>query len=298
MRFPRGPLGLDAFMIGAVAVLGGLGALGAWRGGFGLELSSAWPVLGGCAALGALRVAYERRDPNLRALLRSALWSIALSNAYLVPMYAVTRLGRPLGDGWLRAADGWLGVDVVAIAAWVRATPWLARGAALAYESLQPLCMASVLLTTLTGQGRRAERGVLSLVLASFFTLLVHGAAPAVGPWVGGGVALPEQSSMEEVLRAIRAGWGFTIDLARPDPLVAFPSWHVILAVLCGAALAGVRRLAPLAALWSALIAISTVLTGWHYAVDVLGALATSAAAYWGSGRLQRWLESAEPGGL
>lgn len=279
----------DAFSACAVAtlgVLGGAAALG--PGGFRLQAGSATPVLFGCAALGVLRVVYERRDPKLRALLGVALWAIALSNAYLLPMYALARLGGPLRDDLFRAMDHAIGVDVPSLAAWVRARPGAARAAVWVYDSLQPFCLVTLLVSTLSGQARRAERGVLALVLASALTLALHGLLPAVGPWSGGVAPEAAQAATSEAYRVIRSGAPFVIDLASPDPLVAFPSWHVILAVLCAAVLAGVRPLRPVAAAWAALITLSTLLTGWHYAVDVLGALVAAALAFRGAAALQR----------
>jgi membrane-associated phospholipid phosphatase len=55
--------------------------------------------------------------------------------------------------------------------------------------------------------------------------------------------------------------------------IVSFPSYHVVLANLSALALSSVRRLRAVAWLLAALVCVSTVLTGWHYGVDVLGGL-------------------------
>jgi membrane-associated phospholipid phosphatase len=47
----------------------------------------------------------------------------------------------------------------------------------------------------------------------------------------------------------------------------------VVLANLSALALSSVRRLRAVAWLLAALVCVSTVLTGWHYGVDVLGGL-------------------------
>jgi hypothetical protein len=63
--------------------------------------------------------------------------------------------------------------------------------------------------------------------------------------------------------------------------IVSFPSFHVILAVLSAVALNGVPRVRRWAWALATLTSISTITTGWHYGVDVLGGLAVSLAASW-----------------
>jgi membrane-associated phospholipid phosphatase len=68
--------------------------------------------------------------------------------------------------------------------------------------------------------------------------------------------------------------------------MICFPSFHVIWAILCVAALWGYRFLRIPVALLAAMIILSTVTTGWHYFIDVLGgvviaALSLSAARYY-----------------
>lgn len=295
MRLWRGPAGFDALLACAVALLLAAGSLGLALGRFQVPLSPALPALGGCALLGLLRIFYERRDPKLRALLSVALWAIALSNAYLLPMYALARLGGPLRDDLLAAADRALGLDIPALVRWTRSRPWATQTAQFAYDSLQPMCLLTLVVSTLAGQEKRARQGVLALAIASFLTLAAHGLAPAAGPWTSGlAPPTPDQAATSEAYRLLRSASPFVVDLSRPDPLVAFPSWHALLAALCAAVLASVRPLAPLAALWGAGIILSTLFTGWHYGVDVLGALATAAIAYHGAARVAGRLAQAD----
>lgn len=271
---------LDAVAGAATVAMVGLGAIGMRATGLRIQMETAAPVLLGCLALGALLIAYRKRDPKLRAMLRFSLWGVALSNAYLLPMYALSRLGRPLADGWLQAADAAIGLDIGHLARWTRAQPQLMSAAVWVYDSLQPFCLVAVVGSTLSGHTRRAERAVLALVVASALTLLVHGLWPAIGPWVHDSTWADEgQRATSAAYASLRSGRPYEIDLSRPDALVAFPSWHVILAVLCAASLPASRQIASLAWLWAGAIALSTLLTGWHYAMDVLGALVTAALA-------------------
>ena len=54
---------------------------------------------------------------------------------------------------------------------------------------------------------------------------------------------------------------------------MSFPSFHVALAILAAIALSSIRRLRIWVWGLTALICVSTLTTGWHYAIDVLGGL-------------------------
>ncbi len=62
--------------------------------------------------------------------------------------------------------------------------------------------------------------------------------------------------------------------------VVAFPSFHVILAVLSVIALWNLRWLRWPAFAFGTAICISTMTTGWHYAIDVIGGLAVTYLVY------------------
>ena len=55
--------------------------------------------------------------------------------------------------------------------------------------------------------------------------------------------------------------------------MVCFPSFHVAWAIFFVAALWGFRWLRIPAVIVSAMVILSTMTTGWHYFVDVLGGI-------------------------
>jgi membrane-associated phospholipid phosphatase len=75
----------------------------------------------------------------------------------------------------------------------------------------------------------------------------------------------------------------YAIDPNYSSSLIAFPSFHVIMAVLSAVALWSVRRARIPAAVLCGLIVCSTVATGWHYVVDVLAGIVFAALAHAGA---------------
>ena len=63
------------------------------------------------------------------------------------------------------------------------------------------------------------------------------------------------------------------------EGIVAFPSFHTILAILSTRALWGIGKLRVFSAALCVAICISTVATGWHYVIDVFAGIAVATVA-------------------
>jgi membrane-associated phospholipid phosphatase len=114
----------------------------------------------------------------------------------------------------------------------------------------------------------------ISLVLTlGFFSLW-----PAIGPWtVEAFNPGKTQAQVGTYLLSLKSQ-------AVPDGpelagIVAFPSFHVVLAILATRALWGIAKLRPFCAALCLAICISTVATGWHYFVDVFAGIAVAAVS-------------------
>lgn len=254
-----------------------------------IEPKSLAPIGGGLAVLGALLAVYRRLDraPRIQDTLEGALWGIALSNLFYVPMYALVRLPRPLADDALARADRALGVDVASLVAFGLRHPGLARLLAGIYDSMTLVCVLALVVPPLLGRAAWTAELLLALVLAIAQSLVLLALVQGVGPWVHGGFSPSSvQVSCEDAMKAMKTGGVYRIDLGAPDPLVVFPSWHVILALLAGFALARHRRVRPFAIAWSIGTVLSTLTTGWHYLVDVLGGIAVAVVSIYAAHRL------------
>lgn len=262
-------------------------ALGAFALAFpalGLRVipASALGTLGGTAALSLMLLYYRRRDePRIKDTLRIMLWAIALSSLYVFPMYVAARRDVPLRDDLLAAADAQLGFDAGAFVTWVRARPSLARFFAESYDSLRLVSIVALMAPPLAARTQRAKELCVALAVTVSVTLSISWGLQAIGPWVVHDIKPTSlQEACARAFRLLKGPNAYTVDLSLPDPLIAFPSWHVILAVLASITLARLPWIAPLAILWGASVVVSTLATGWHYLIDVLGGLLVSALGY------------------
>ena len=127
------------------------------------------------------------------------------------------------------------------------------------------------------GKVKQAREFVLANLVAFAIGMPLFALLPAVGPWSYYHLTPdPGQAFC----------WSQLLQLRLPGPymfheqaagVVCFPSFHVIWAILCAAALWGFRPTRIPVALLSAMIVASTLTTGWHYFSDVLGGIAVAA---------------------
>jgi hypothetical protein len=195
---------------------------------------------------------------RLAAALAAGAWVIWSGAASAPVSYAAVRTG-PLWDARLAAFDAVLGVG----GPWPG--PW-----PLVYDLLPPLSVLAVLLLPGVGQLRRARVAVAAYAASFWLSLPFMLAAAAEGPWSHGGVPTPAQAAYVEVFRQLRAPGEFRFDTAEILGVVTFPSYHALLAVLAGYALARVRFVGAPAALLAGGIVLATVGTGWHYLGDTI----------------------------
>ncbi|HEY6462488.1 MAG TPA: phosphatase PAP2 family protein, partial [Polyangiaceae bacterium] len=241
MRLAASPDAIVARWLGIVVLAFAATALTYRARGLALEPRGLLGIAVGEGALLVLQAyAALRKLARVQDVARWAFWGVLVSTLYAVPMYALAHRAVAFHDEGLRHADAWLGVDVAAIAHWVRARPWADGASLAAYESLPLGCIAALVVPSLVGAPEATRTMLAALGLASVLTLAAYGVFRGIGPWVGYAGLAPtaEQGACAEICRALASGAPFVVDVQRPDPLIAFPSWHTILAALSAAALA------------------------------------------------------------
>jgi membrane-associated phospholipid phosphatase len=187
---------------------------------------------------------------------------------------------RPLADVKLAAIDALCHFRTAQIVYLVKKVPAAEAFFQFNYGLMTALMLAAALvIPALIGRVAYSHRFVLGTVIAAVVAALVFRFWPAVGPWtVEAFNATKEQAEAARSLVTLRSGLPLSSDMVNSD-IVSFPSFHVVLAVLSAWALGCVRLLRPLAWIVCAFICVSTITTGWHYGIDVLGGLVVAAGA-------------------
>jgi membrane-associated phospholipid phosphatase len=213
------------------------------------------------------------------ALRESALvlpWEILLAATLSFPVLIAARLRMPLQDAFLGRIDQSLGINVPGIMGWA-GHHWLGTLINRSYPWLLPLLAIAAFAPPLMGKMKHAREFLMGNLVAFAIGVPLFAFLPAVGPWYYYHLApTPAQASC----------WTQLLSLRQPGPylfqeqaagIVCFPSFHVVWAILCAAALWGFRPIRIPAAILSVLIILSTLTTGWHYFSDVLGGIVVAA---------------------
>ena len=200
------------------------------------------------------------------------VWSCALGFTMMPFVPLAARTAAPLIDQSLARLDRMV-VDTATIVQWVSRFSTLNQVLTTAYRSVPPFVITALFLPAVIGLGAASRRFLLSVALAVLITLGLFAVWPAAGPWTTEGLTPTQsQSEITAYLLALKTGQPMDIDY-RLGGIVAFPSFHTALAILAALALRRIRFIRWFALGLAVAVCISTVTTGWHYLVDVLGGL-------------------------
>jgi hypothetical protein len=216
---------------------------------------------------------HEKGKVDLRDATMTIPWVLFLASTLPLLVVAAARLDLPLQDTNLARLDGLFGINVPQIVTW-SSRHWLGSLVNRTYTLLSPLLTISIFLPALTGKVRNAQQFVLANLIAFTVGVPLFALMPAIGPWYG--YHFPATSHQIDCQSAILLFRAPDHQVTHLDAIICFPSFHVIWAIFCTAALWGFRFLRVPVALLSGMIVVSTVTTGWHYFSDVLGGVAVA----------------------
>jgi membrane-associated phospholipid phosphatase len=188
--------------------------------------------------------------------------------------YTLGSLGAPNIEQTLIAIDRWFGLDVSVLAAWTRRHKGIPEALVWAYNTLTPQFLLTVGVLGLLRRDRQCLWQFMVLFHITLCATLAIFAVAAAAPPQDALHFQPviDQSSVTHDYSAVRAGVLHTIPVG-VSGLIAFPSFHAA----GGLVVAWSVRRTPLlrALLWplNALLVLSTVMSGVHYASDVFASI-------------------------
>lgn len=289
-----GRLRLSCVVMGIASILIAI-TLGIWSG-VRIEPDGIPPLAWLLAALLVASSMWSRKDGHHRVAdffgTLGLVWLAGISCGCIAMLGL--RLQRPLGDGLFLSADRALGIDAVAIVAWlVELGQWIFSLMALAYGFTIPAMMLSMAALALMGKRLEAWRAAFTFV-GSLLTIVV---IAMLMPAKGMGLWTPPKLLARLPDNAMRYFWpNFDAFYAGPDPVlrldgidgvVSFPSFHAVMGFITVAMWRHGRIAFPLALAWLAFMLLATFPYGGHYVVDILGGLAVWAAWFGLSRRLE-----------
>lgn len=214
--------------------------------------------------------------PRLIDTAKAFLWagSFASPLSFLVQTAGGSRFG--LVDRQLAWIDGCMHINTALIHLTVARSPFCATCSILIYVLFVPLLSVAVILPCLFGYAYASHRFIVGVVIGVILGAALFALLPAAGPWMVESMRpSPLQATMTDYLLRLKMGYPMKAEMTHAA-IMSFPSEHVLVAVLGVEALSVIRAIRRPVQVLGTLICLSTVTTGWHYGVDVLGGLAVA----------------------
>lgn len=248
----------------------------AWSARAGLAIDDQAPFFAVLAALLLIAALLRGRPWGERPADTAEALALFLGFAHADNLLSyLTALPAPrLQDAMFAGLDRLLWVDWPRWFQAVASRPALHDGLSLVYNSL----IVETLLTVgwLAWSGRRvALMELFRLALAtSLLTCLIAALLPALGPlsWYG---LLEQGSTLNRLdvvnLSRLREGTGLRFAAGDMAGIVAFPSYHTVLALLLPYAARGTGRAGAVLLVWNLVMMAAIVPIGGHYLTDQIG---------------------------
>jgi membrane-associated phospholipid phosphatase len=242
-----------------------------------LQLLDVWPGLLLLAA--CLCYCMVRPIQKFVEVCELTIWSVVLFDVLSVLVQIAGRSPRPLMDAALSAVDGHMHLKTVSVVHLVELIPGLPIFFQISYDLILPFMLAALFVPPLMGRAIESRRYLAAVTFAAILTAILFALWPAVGPWTAQAIR-PTKSQVGVTSYLLRLKSKAPVDIDERDAaIVSFPSFHVVLAILSATALGSFRRLRTGAWMLAALIGVSTVATGWHYGIDLVGGVLVAAAS-------------------
>jgi hypothetical protein len=226
---------------------------------------------------------YARIRPDRRLAVVTAATGFILAFAATtgVLTYPAAAIGTATRDGMFMVFERMIGIDWWMLVDGMTRIPIINTVLLLAYLSSLPQIAAVILVLGFADRHERLATYLSLLPITLICTIALFALAPALGPipsyGIGGDLYArlgPGGKTFIADFLALRQGRFADFDLAKMEGIVTFPSFHCVLAVLTGWALAPVRWIGVPAIILNTLVVVSTVPEGGHYIADIAAGLA------------------------
>lgn len=268
-----------------------ISAVGCYANKLTVSLSQFTPKLFLLCALLVLATMYRwRREQKCFNLVLMAFWAILLSNLHMFPMYMAARQDVEMHDALLAGIDRTIGIEVPDILEAMKRFPFLTQALDVIYNTLLLLMVTATIVPPLCNRMDKAKEYALGCTISAALSFPMFACFQAIGPWVYYEYAPNSaQSGYMKIFAELKTNTWFVIDLSNLDGLMTFPSFHTVLAVLSAIAMWQIPYARWLSGILASLIVVSTVTSGSHYLVDIIGGVFLSAIAYTGARAYVRW---------
>lgn len=225
-----------------------------------------------------------RRRYRVRAVAEIVVVPLLLSLPVLVLSYAAMRMALPLQDARLESWDAALGFRALDFIGWLNGHPRFAYLLSRCYSSFFPQLLLLPIALVATGRVQRAYEMTFVILLLGIFGSAVCMFFPAEGVYVHHQIANGAFENVQQSLGyfnrqldAVRSDPNFVLDVGMAQGIVAFPSGHAAVAVMCAWAAWPFRWVRwPLLLLNVGMI-ISAIPQGAHYLVDLIAGAVVAA---------------------
>jgi len=255
-----------------------------WITGFRLPLGTLadlpfWPLFLCPSGMAARRYGHERLGGWMEAT--ALIYGQGVS--ILLVLIPLTAISGPFADSGLAAVDRALGLNWPLFVKEFEKSDKATTAIVLFYNSFrwQPALVLSILF--LLRQENRAWMTVAAGVIAAVITAAIYPFTPALGAYTYFHVspaAVPRFAAgwnFAPVLQAIKAGGARTETPQMFTGLVSFPSYHAAAAAIFVWAVWPLPKIRVVFVLLNARMAVSAVVAGGHYLIDIVGGLAVAA---------------------
>jgi membrane-associated phospholipid phosphatase len=186
-------------------------------------------------------------------------WALLITVCIGSLVWIAARTPIPLVDLSLAHFDHTIGLETSTVVHLMGIHPRVAKVLAFIYALMIPFSLLALIYPVFMGKREPPQRLLIAYAIAALTTTAVFALFPAAGPWtVYPFSASPEQLLVKTTLALLKSSGPLRQDIAHCG-LVAHSRW-----------------LRYPAAILAILMCISTVTTGWHYVVDVIGGLAVA----------------------